>query len=255
MTDVASLAGRDDILPLSDAYLPHLANLWPEARAAFAPLLPHAIPYGLNPVGVTFNGRSVPPAFGRERVYDVFWDPKLGRQASFLDNYRAVIALALLRVGADNVNTGDGALLHQARDELLRSTAGLGPTEKITMDAGPYAPRAKFPAVFSYPKQGAVIFADALTVPASSREPVLGHLFLDFMMLPDVASQNESWVGIAQPVTGAHFEANWGSDETTLLTETEFAAGHPVLPLTSDVDRAWQAIWAEVRPVLAARST
>src|SRR5437762_2346492 len=113
MTDVASLAGRDDILPLSDAYLPHLANLWPEARAAFAPLLPHAIPYGLNPVGVTFNGRSVPPAFGRERVYDVFWDPKLGRQASFLDNYRAVIALALLRVGADNVNTGDGALLHQ----------------------------------------------------------------------------------------------------------------------------------------------
>jgi len=267
LTDVPSLAARGDILPLSDSYLPHLTNLWPEARSAFAPLLPHAVPYGLNPIGVTFKGDAVPSALDRDRVYDVFWDADLGPHASFFDNYRALIALALLRVGAGGVNTGDQALLQRAKDELLRSTARFGGSgAKITMDwglssvaptyqGGAQASLAKSPAVFTYPKQGAVIVADALTVPASSKDPVLGHLFLDFMMRPDVATENASWVGIAQPVTGAHFVSNWGSNGTPPLTEASFAAGHPLLPLTPDVDRAWQAIWAEVRPVLAARST
>ena len=99
-----------------------------------------------------------------------------------------------------------------------------------------------------------MIFADAMTVPASSKDPVLGHLFLDYLMRPDVAEANDSFTGVAQPVLGAQVMSNRGSSSPVPITESTFAAAHPVLPLSSDADRTWRAIWAEVRPVLAARS-
>ena len=91
---------------------------------------------------------------------------------------------------------------------------------------------------------------DSLVVPKHAKDPVLGHLFLDFMLRPKVALTNAEWVGITPPVTGADPTGRFAS---FTLSQEGFAAGHPILPLSATAQVEWMSVWNDVRETLAAR--
>jgi putrescine transport system substrate-binding protein len=47
------------------------------------------------------------------------------------------------------------------------------------------------------PKEGAVMFFDMLAIPKDAKHPKNAHLFIDYLLRPDVAAKNSSYVNYA----------------------------------------------------------
>jgi putrescine transport system substrate-binding protein len=50
---------------------------------------------------------------------------------------------------------------------------------------------------YSIPKEGAIMFFDMLAVPVDAPHPVNAHLFIDFLMRPEIAAKNSDFVHYA----------------------------------------------------------
>jgi putrescine transport system substrate-binding protein len=50
---------------------------------------------------------------------------------------------------------------------------------------------------YKIPKEGAIMFFDMLAVPADAPHPINAHLFIDFLMRPEIAAQNSIFVHYA----------------------------------------------------------
>ena len=166
----------------------------------------------------------------RDDPWGIFWDPAYRGRVFVLDDYRAALQLALLRRGED-INTEDArhdrdgrrrhlyemaqatsvrwslddytflpegrAWIHQAwsGDMVTAPYYGPGTPEETAATLGYWFP----------PDGRGEVNNDVLCVPsAAARHPVLAHRFIDYLLDPDVAVENFSWVGYQQPRDGAH---------------------------------------------------
>jgi putrescine transport system substrate-binding protein len=50
---------------------------------------------------------------------------------------------------------------------------------------------------YSIPKQGALIWLDAFTIPADAPHAAEAHTFIDFMLRPEIAARNSNFVNYA----------------------------------------------------------
>ena len=56
---------------------------------------------------------------------------------------------------------------------------------------------------YSIPKEGTVKFYDVLAIPAEAPHPANAHLFINFLLRPDVAARNSNAIDYATPVVAA----------------------------------------------------
>jgi putrescine transport system substrate-binding protein len=56
---------------------------------------------------------------------------------------------------------------------------------------------------YSIPKEGTVKFYDVLAIPADAPHPGNAHLFINYLLRPDVAARNSNAIDYATPVAGA----------------------------------------------------
>jgi putrescine transport system substrate-binding protein len=50
---------------------------------------------------------------------------------------------------------------------------------------------------YNIPKEGAIMFFDMLAIPKDAKHPLNAHLFIDYLMRPEVAAKNSSFVNFA----------------------------------------------------------
>ena len=50
---------------------------------------------------------------------------------------------------------------------------------------------------YGLPKEGAIMFFDMLSIPKDARHPLNAHLFIDFLLRPEIAARNSSYVNYA----------------------------------------------------------
>ena len=87
----------------------------------------------------------------------------------------------------------------------------------------------------------------------SATNPVLAHLFLNYMLdLPNVL-ENISFNGYMQPLTGGHPAACWSRRRScrkslisTVVLPSYFRRGVAELQLPVDADALWQQAWLVV---------
>jgi len=56
---------------------------------------------------------------------------------------------------------------------------------------------------FSIPKEGALMWFDTLAIPADAKHPGNAHLFIDYLLRPEVAARNSDFVNYANANSGA----------------------------------------------------
>ena len=107
---------------------------------------------------------------------------------------------------------------------------------------------------FPKDRKGAV-FNDTLVVPANAEHPVLGHLFLDWMMTAENALLNFSWNGYqppqksADPSTLTTTKSYYGEPyvfpwlSSAVVDESDFHTGYFEAELTPQVDQLWHNVW------------
>ena len=103
--------------------------------------------------------------------------------------------------------------------------------------------------VYSIPKEGALMWLDAMSIPADAPHPDEAHAFIDFMLKPDIAARNSNYIFYAngnlasQELLDEAVRTDTGiyPDEATMAKLYTTSAGNP------REQRELTRIWTEVK--------
>jgi spermidine/putrescine transport system substrate-binding protein len=201
---VSMLAESGLLAPLDPALLPNRANLHPDFTGLpYDPDGRYSVPYQWGTTGIGIRVDRVGAATDAEiealATWGVLFDPArtVGRFA-LLDDPRESIGAALLYLG-HSVNTTDPAhlaraeaLLAGARDRAVAFTPAT--TGRDLLVAGEVdvshnhsgdiavAQGERSDVAFLVPREGAVIWADNLVIPAGGANAYTAHVFINFLL-------------------------------------------------------------------------
>jgi putrescine transport system substrate-binding protein len=216
---------------LDKSLLPNLKNLDPDIQKALAIYDPgnlYAVDYMWITSGVGYNAAAI-----RARLPDapvdswrMIFDPAIVAKfadcgVSILDAPSEVVATALLYIGRNpNSNSPEDlkaaeAVLKAVRpyiryvdssryiDNLANGDVclamGWSGDIKQAHDRAKEADKG-VDLVYSIPKEGAIVNLDVLAIPADAPHAKNAHLFIDYLLRPDVAARNSNLIKYANAV-------------------------------------------------------
>jgi putrescine transport system substrate-binding protein len=213
---------------LDKSKLPGLKHLDPtitQKLQTFDPGNEYAANYMWGTSGVAFNEEAIKAVMPNAPVdsFAMFWDPKVISKfakcgVSILDAPSEVVGTVLIYLGKD-ANSEKPEDLKAAEKVLLsvRPYIRLINSSKYIEDlangeiclalgwsgdvlqAKSRAEEAKKPFHIKYniPKEGAVMFFDNMAIPADASHVKNAHIFIDYMLRPEVAAKNSNFVSYA----------------------------------------------------------
>lgn len=288
---VGKIAVTELVQPLNHSYLPNLAkNVWPQFADADRPFYDvgqhYTVPYTVYRTGLGWRNDLVDPKEAPDALdnpYDILWNTKFKGKLSMYDDYREATGMALLRNGVTDVNTGDTAALDAARDAMLETVKSTnialtinGTYEDLPKGIfyvsqawsgdiiaspwygkGTYAETAPLMSYWWPEDSKGVVGNDCMVVLKSAKNPVLAHLFLNYMLDFGISMKNFSWVGYQPPQNEAPPAAfkDPKSEAYDLVPPNllncvalpeDFDTGYQLLELAPDVDAVWHDNWEQV---------
>jgi spermidine/putrescine transport system substrate-binding protein len=203
---------------------------------------------------------------------EMFFQPRYKGKIAILDDYRESPSLALMMNGIYDLNTTSRAQIDLARQTLqdLDKAVNLHidnsdytevPTGQTWIHhawsgdmaaAASYMPKGVPVDVVGYwfPKDGkGPVANDTNTVLRSASNPVLAHLFLNYMLDAPVAVENISYNGYMQPLTAITPELLVKEQilppslKSTAVVPADFRRGIWELQLPVDADALWHQAW------------
>jgi spermidine/putrescine transport system substrate-binding protein len=275
---IGGLVGRRLIQPLNHGYLPNFKNLWRELQSPYYDVYcRYTVPYAVYTTGIAWRKDLVtsdPYALANGWDFLSVAGAPEGRTA-ILDSVRDSIGLGLLKTGNTDLSTTDPFLIDKAQHALirLRKRVGLRIGNTVAADlasgrtwihhawsgqvaaAASQLPRSVSADVLGYwfPPDGAGPVAnDTLTVPRKARNPVLAHLFIDFMLTDATALTNTARIGFMQPLrqlTPGRLVSE-GVLPPTLISAgvlpTYVDHGLKLLEIPGPAQKLWQQAWNAV---------
>ena len=272
---LSRLVAADLLLPLQHAYIPNLrANVWSTFRDPFYDRgWRYSVPYAVYATGIEYRRDRVHDDEVAERGWAILWDARYAGRVAVYDDYREAIAAALLRRGVTDLDTGDPDALDAAERDLLtlrrRSGVRVSADDALTgvasgkvllaqarsgdaIAAQAYLPAGTPPDVLGFwrPEDGrGPVGNDTMVVPAAADDPVLAHLFLDFMLDGTWAMRNFAWTGYQPPIRSIDSDRAIGGGYVpeplamAILREDDLDRGIPMTELASADDGRWQDVW------------
>jgi spermidine/putrescine transport system substrate-binding protein len=258
------------IRPLNHSYIPNISNVWPDYQDPFYDRgWQYTTPYSIYTTGMAWRKDKV----NLSPSWNMPWQGAAYKgKVAVLDDYRETISLALLRAGNLDLNTTNAAQIHAAGRALqeLSSLTGVRidnndytdvPTGKTWIHhawsgdmatAAEYLPKGTsidtvgywFPANRKGP-----VANDLMVNLTGGSNPVLSHLFIDYMLDVNNALENYSYVGYMQPLTEVT-PAKLTSEKllppqlaSTVVLPDYFRNGLFQLELPGAANAVWESTW------------
>jgi putrescine transport system substrate-binding protein len=213
---------------LDRSKLPNLKNLDTEITARVAlhdPGNEHSVNYLWGTSGVGYNEAKIKAAMPDAPVdsFAMFYDPKVVSKfkdcgVSILDAPSEVVGTVLIYLGkeANSENPDDLAAAEKVLTSIRPYVKYINSSKYIedlangeiclalgwsgdVLQARDRAVEAGNGVVVKYliPKEGAVTFFDMLAIPADAKHVKNAHLFIDYLLRPEVAAKNSNFVNYA----------------------------------------------------------
>lgn len=261
--------------PLNTSYLTNRGNVlpafddpWYDAGSTYT------VPYTVYSSGIGYRADKIDPAEVNERGWDMIWDTRFKGVTSILDDYREGIALALLRGGNTDINTTDVDAINLAGEDLQRLVDTMNIKVNITgytdvpegathlahtwsgdmlAGAASYLPEGTDASVLGWwfpADNNGPVGNDCLAVTSNAKNPVLAHLYINFLLDAAIAEENWYWNGYLPPIKGldAAYLVGQGLTppnlEAAVLSDDVIANGLVFEPLDLETDRVWEAAWS-----------
>ena len=274
---LGQLVGAQLIRPLNHSYIPNISQNWTEFTNPFYDQSwLYTVPYTIYTTGIAWRKDHIPsgPA-DLANGWSFPWQSKYKGKVAILDDYREGLTLGMMKNGDFDPNTSDPTVLNAATQSLLDLDSLVDlhidnndytsiPDDQTWIHqawsgdmaaAANYMPKGTPVEVVGYwfPANGiGPVANDTMTVLKSGQNPVLAHLFLDYLNdLPNVL-ENISFNGYMQPNYGVTEQVlvQQGilpeSLTSTVVTESMFKAGTFQLELAPALDAQYQAAWLRV---------
>jgi len=206
------------VQPINKDYIPNLKkNCWPQFQSPFYDVdAQYTVPYTIYTTGIGWRSDKVSEDIPKmENPWSIFWQAeKYKGYVSVLDDSREAVALAMMYRSEYDLNTEDPKIIDKALQDLLalvdicnvkvnitgyqtlpEGSSWLGHNWSGNMLSGVFAymPEGGDPTQLQYwapPPGKGPIQNDMWAVCTGARKPVLGHLWLNFLLDEDNAYHN-----------------------------------------------------------------
>lgn len=205
----------------------------------FDPENKYSVPYTVGMLGILYNTTLVDEADVAEQSWSLMWNPKYAGNILTFDNPRDAFGIAQLYQGLP-LNSTELAAWDKAQEWLKAQRPLLQGyvMDEIfqTMEGGNAAIAAYYAGdclsmmdenpdlSFYYPVEGTNIFIDAMCIPKGAKNVGAAHLFIDFLMEPDIAALNANYIAYASPNTAVlenpYYDYGEGTFEYEILYGT-----------------------------------
>jgi spermidine/putrescine transport system substrate-binding protein len=278
---LGQLALGNHLRPLSHRYIPNINQVWPVFQNPFYDQdWRYSVPYTVYTTGIGWRADKVQQDVAKlADPYEILWDPSYHGRVGVLDEYRETIGMVLLKNGISNLNTTRPKHLDLARRDLIDLASVTRPVIDVNayedlptgktwvsmafsgdLVAAPYyLPEGLDPQVLRYwfPLDGrGTVGNDLMTILRSSRNPVLAHHFLNFLLDFDMAMLNLEWNGFQPPlvridpsvlVKQGYIPPNL---TTAVVRQEYFETGFRAVELDPEIDKSWQNVWSQFKAKL-----
>jgi spermidine/putrescine transport system substrate-binding protein len=264
------------IQPLNHSYFTNYAQVWSPLTNPFYDVgWQYTVPYTVYTTGITWRKDHVPPSNDPTTLgWATPWQSRYTGKVAVLDDYREGLALGLLRNGIDDLNTSDPAQIDRARNSLIQ----LGNLTNVHVDlndytnvpsgqiwihqafsgdmaaAASYIPKGTSVDVIGYwfpPDGRGPVGNDTVTIPRSAQNPVLAHLFVNYLLDLPNALENISYIGYMQPIQGVTAQRLVGekilppSLTATVVHPGQLATGLRELQVAPATDALYEQAWQQ----------
>lgn len=258
------------VRPLNHSYIPNMKNVWPDYENPFYDQKwQYTVPYSIYTTGMAWRKDKVSLTPG----WDMPWQAsKYKGKVAILDDYREGISLALLKRGITDLNTTSSAQIAQAGKDLqaLNSLVNVridnndytevpdGNTWVHHAWSGDMATAAYYMSKgvpvdvvgYWFPPDGkGPVANDLMTVMKGGANPVLSHLFLNYLLDVNNAFENYSYVGYMQPLTAVTPQRLVAEQllpkslMSTVVQPSYFRRGVMELELPPSANAQWEQTW------------
>jgi spermidine/putrescine transport system substrate-binding protein len=213
------------VQPINHSYIPNITQAWPDFQNPFYDQhWQYTTPYTIYTTGMAWRKDKVPEnPYQMANAWAMPWQPKYKGKVAILDDYRESISLGLMKNGIFDLNTTNAsqiAAAGQALQTLAHETnVQINNNDYTQIPAGQtwihHAWSGDIAAALSYMPKGVNVDVvgywfptdgrgpvgnDLITVLKTATNPVLAHLFMNYLLdLPNVMN-NISWNGYMQPL-------------------------------------------------------
>jgi spermidine/putrescine transport system substrate-binding protein len=225
------------IRPIEFSQVPNATNIDERFRSpGYDPDGSHSLPYQWGTVGLMYR-KPLPE--GR----DLSWDLVLGERTAgrfvLIDSMRDMMGAAL-KIGGNSVNTTDPQALRSAADLIVASKnrescfgfeGGVGGKNKVASGIADFAIVYSGDALravvddpnlgYGVPKEGSIIFTDAMTITARARNVSGAYAFVNTILDANVGAQLSAWTRYATPnaAAKAHLPTEFVNDPAVFPSE------------------------------------
>jgi spermidine/putrescine transport system substrate-binding protein len=259
---VEALVKENLLLPLDKSKIPNLKNVGPEYwKQPHDPELAHSVPYMQGTVGIVVNTEKVKePVTGYADVFQ----PKYKGRIVVLDDALEIVTWALATQGL-----GPDAVTEENLEKVRPVLATWLPLVKVYDSDSPktallngdvdlgivWSGEAAIlikeqPGKFVYvlPKEGGHMFIDNLAIPKGAENVAAAHLFIDYLLRPEVSKQ----ISEEFPYTNPNLEARKLLSKEEQENPASYPPGNPKLatfrdigPMAASVDKLFTDLKAK----------
>jgi spermidine/putrescine transport system substrate-binding protein len=258
------------IQPLNKTYLTNIGNVVASLRDPYYDKGgAYSVPYTVFGTGIGFRADKVDPA---SVSWETLWNTEYKGAASILDDVREGLSMAMMRKGLTDVNTGDPAVIKQAGEDLSELTNLMNIKVEIEgyhtipegvttvahtwsgdmLGALQYLPEGTSSDVLGYwLPDPALVNNDVMCVMTKAKNPVLAHLFIDFLIDKTNAVTNFQFVGYQPAIDGVDGQSLIDQGlvpenlRSCVLSSDQIGKGYRSLQLTPDVEALWNEAWSK----------
>lgn len=249
------------LLELNKDSLTNLGNINPNYMAQyFDPENAVSIPYTVGSPMIVYNPDMVE---GEISSFDDLWNEQFADSLCLLDDARVMTAAVLKTLGY-SYNTTDDAQLAEAKEKLMTLKPNVRVLDYDTayqyLLTGEVAAAYLFTPyvvicqmenpnlVAVYPEEGIGFGIDSLAIPVNAPHPGNAHLFLDYLMRPEVAAYVAQYQLYINPnaaadelIDPAFFEFDCMNIPADLLATAEYIQD------VGEYESVFQDIWMEFK--------
>ncbi len=258
---VDSMRNQNLIQEINMSNIPNYQNIGSEFKGLdFDPESKYTVPYMWGNVVVAVNTKL----FNTEiDSYEDLWDNKFKNSLVVLDDQRAIIGMALKKLGY-SLNETDPTKLEEAKKELLKLKDNIkifdSDSPKTSLINGEAAVGYVWGAeaalaqqenpdikVF-FPKEGLYLWQDNFVVPKGAPHPKNAELFINFLLDPEISAEISKSFPYANPNVEAHKLMDKETLENKVIyPDSEIIKNGEYLKDLGEATKLYDNIWTEIK--------
>jgi spermidine/putrescine transport system substrate-binding protein len=262
------------VQPINHSYIPNITQAWPDFQNPFYDQhWQYTTPYTIYTTGIAWRKDKVPEnPYQMANPWAMPWQPKYKGKVAILDDYRESISLGLMKNGIFDLNTTSASqitaasqalqtLAHETNVQINNNDYTQIPSGQVWIH---HAWSGDIAAALSYMPKGVPVDVvgywfptdgrgpvgnDLVTVLRTATNPVLAHLFMNYMLdLPNVMN-NISWNGYMQPLNDVTPEKLVQAQilppslMSTVVLPSYFRRGVMELQIPVSANLLWEQAW------------